>query len=157
MMKTIYKISMFIAAAMAFGSCAKNVSVGVNEADKRYFDAWLSVNAPEAEREGRGIYVFPEYTVEGTGATVEKDGFVIWKYVIRNLDGSIISYTDKQHAEQLGSYDPASYYGVQVQTTTPETNVSSYLSGLCHIRTLLRRKNTLLRRLSTATPSTKSK
>ena len=121
MMKTIYKISMFIAVAIAFGSCAKNVSVGVNEADKRYFDAWLSVNAPEAEREGRGIYVFPEYTVEGTGATVEKDGFVIWKYVIRNLDGSIISYTDKQHAEQLGSYDPASYYGVQVQTTTPET------------------------------------
>jgi hypothetical protein len=121
MMKTIYKISMFIAAAIAFSSCAKSVSVGVNEADKRYFDAWLSVNAPEAEREGRGIYVFPEYTVEGTGATVEKDGFVIWKYVIRNLDGSIISYTDKQHAEQLGSYDPASYYGVQVQTTTPET------------------------------------
>ena len=121
MMKTIYKISMFIAAAITFGSCAKNVSVGVNEANKRYFDAWLSVNAPEAERAGRGIYVLPEYTEEGTGAIVETDGFAIWRYTIRTLDGTINSYTDKEYAEQLGTYDPASYYGVQVQTTTPET------------------------------------
>ena len=121
MMKTIYKITMFIAAAIAFGSCAKNASVGVNEADKIYFDAWLSINAPEAERAGRGIYVLPEYTKEGTGTTVETDGFAILRYVIRNLDGTISSFTDKQYAEQLGTYDPSAYYGIQVQTTTPET------------------------------------
>lgn len=121
MIKTIYKISMFIAVAIAFGSCAKNVSVGVNEANKRYFDAWLSVNAPEAERAGRGIYVLPEFTKEGTGATVETDGFAIWRYTISSLDGTISSYTDSTYAKQLGTYDPASYYGVQVQTTTPET------------------------------------
>ncbi len=112
---------MFFAAAMTFCSCAKSVSVGINEADKRYFDAWLSVNAPEAERAGRGIYVFPEYTEEGTGITVEADGFAILRYVIRNLDGTISSYTDQKYAEQLGTYNPSSYYGVQVQTTTPET------------------------------------
>ena len=121
MMKTIYKISMFIAVAITFGSCAKNVSVGVNEANKRYFDAWLSVNAPEAERTGRGIYELPAYTKEGDGATVETDGFAILRYVIRALDGTISSYTDAKYAEQLGTYDPAAYYGVQVQTTTPET------------------------------------
>lgn len=121
MMKRIYRLSILAAAVMSLISCAKSVVEGQGEAKKRAFDAWLSVNAPEAERTGRGIYVLPEYTTEGTGETVEADGFAIIRYVTRSLDGTISDFTDKQYAEQLGSYNKASYYGTRVQTTTAET------------------------------------
>ncbi len=120
-MKKTHIIAIYVLAAAALFGCAKAQTEGVNDAAKRYFDAWLSVNAPEAERAGRGIYVYPEYTVEGTGAAVEADGFAIIKYVVMNLDGTISSYTDKGYAEQLGTYSPSEYYGARVQTTTPET------------------------------------
>ena len=121
MMKRIYRLSILAAAVMSLISCAKSVVEGQGEAKKRAFDAWLSVNAPEAERAGRGIYVLPEYTTEGTGETVEADGFAIIQYVTRSLDGTISDFTDKRYAEQLGIYDHASYYGAVVQTTTAET------------------------------------
>lgn len=121
MMKRIYRLSILAAAVMSLISCAKSVVEGQSEANKRAFEAWLSVNAPEAERTGRGIYVLPEYTTEGTGETVEADGFAIIRYVTRSLDGTISDFTDRQYAEQLGSYNKASYYGTRVQTTTAET------------------------------------
>jgi FKBP-type peptidyl-prolyl cis-trans isomerase len=124
-MKRIYKLSIFAAAVMSLAGCAKAVTEGQNEAIKRAFDAWLQekvINAgEEAVREGRGIYVLPEYTKDGDGAKVETDGFAIMRYTIRDLNGNITSYTNKEYAEQLGTYSPASYYGVQVQTTTAET------------------------------------
>jgi FKBP-type peptidyl-prolyl cis-trans isomerase len=133
-MKGIYKISMIVAALAALGSCAKVVSEGANEANRRVFDAWLSINAPEAQRSGRGIYELPEYTVAGTGAAVEKDGFAILRYVTRTLTGTITSYTDESYAKQLGEYDPAGYYGVQVQTTTSETIQAGLYDALSGMR-----------------------
>ena len=62
-MKSIYKISIVVAALALLSSCAKVAPVGANEANKRVFDAWLSINAPEAQRTGRGIYELPQYTV----------------------------------------------------------------------------------------------
>lgn len=120
-MKSIYRISLVLAAVAALCGCAKVVSEGANEANKRVFDAWLSVNEPDAQRIGRGVYELPKYTVEGTGAQVTEDGFAILRYVTRTLTGNITSYTDESYAKQLGEYNPTSYYGVQVQTTTAET------------------------------------
>lgn len=120
-MKKLHTIALSALAAICLFGCAKVQQEGINDAAKRYFDAWVAINAPEAVRTGRGIYVLPEYTKEGTGATVETNGFAIIKYVIRDLDGNISSYTDKEYAEQLGTYSPSGYYGATVQTTTPET------------------------------------
>lgn len=120
-MKKLHIITLSVLAAASLFSCAKAEKEGINDAAKMYFDAWVSINAPETVRAGRGIYVYPEYTVEGTGAVVETDGFAIIRYVIRDLDGTIINYTDREYAEQLGTYSPSGYYGTNVQTTTPET------------------------------------
>lgn len=122
-MKNISKISVLAIAAAAVLGCAKAVPAGTNDAAKRYFDAWLAVNAPDAERTGRGTYVVSEEIVReiSDGAIVEKDGFVVVRYKISTLEREISEYTDKETAEQLGKYNPASYYGVKIWTTTPET------------------------------------
>ena len=78
-MKSTHKISIIVAALAALCSCAKVVPEGANEANQRVFEAWISINAPDAQRTGRGIYELPEFTVEGTGAAVEKDGKIIPK------------------------------------------------------------------------------
>lgn len=105
--------------AVAAAGCAKAVQPGVNDANKRFLDAWLSVNHPDVKPSGLGIYVLEE--TDGTGVTVEKDGFAIVNYTIRDLDGNITSYTGKETAKQLGKYDTTFYYGPKVWTTTDET------------------------------------
>lgn len=120
-MKKIQIIVLSVIAIAAIGSCAKAVSEGVNEAEQRYFNAWISLNAPHTERIGRGTYVYPESIVEGTGAVVEKDGFAIVRYTCRSLEGDITGYTNKETAEQLGNYSPSSFYGADILTTTDGT------------------------------------
>ena len=117
--------------AVAAAGCAKTVQPGVNDANKRFLDAWLSVNHPDVKPSGLGIYVLEE--TEGTGAAVEKDGFAIVNYTIRDLDGNISSYTGKETAKQLGKYDTTFYYGSKVWTTTDETiqaGVSDAIVGM---------------------------
>ena len=125
MMKRIYRITTLIALAAALCSCAKAVSEGTNDANKRYFDAWISLQKTPLERAGRGIYVYPESVVNGTGAAVEKDGFAIVRYKCTDLSGNITSYTSKDAAEQLGLYSPSEYYGVEVITTADEIGRAS--------------------------------
>ena len=130
MMRRIYRITTLIALAAALCSCAKAVSEGANDADKRYFDAWISLQKTPLERAGRGIYVYPESVVDGTGATVEKDGFAIVRYKCTDLSGNITSYTYKEAAEQLGLASPSEYYGVEVITTADETIQAGVADGI---------------------------
>jgi hypothetical protein len=106
------------------------VSEGANDANKRYFDAWISLQKTPLERAGRGIYVYPESVVDGTGATVEKDGFAIVRYKCTDLSGNITSYTYKDAAEQLGLDSPSEYYGVEVITTADETIQAGVADGI---------------------------
>ena len=121
-MKNIYKISVFVIAAAVLG-CAKAVPEGTNDAAKRYFDAWIALNEPDAERVGRGTYVLSEEIVneDPDGIIVEKDGFVIVRFKTTSLEGNILEYIDREVAEQLGKYSKSSYYGTKIWTTTPET------------------------------------
>ena len=116
-MKNIYKSILYIAIAAVVASCAKYVGEGTNVAKKRYFDAWMSLNYPnlkpswDGKESAVGIYIMPEYEVEGTGKTVSKDGFALIEYTQYDLAGNIGEYTDSVVARQLGTFDPASYYG----------------------------------------------
>lgn len=114
----------FIAAAAVLMTtgCAKHAATGANEANKRYFDAWMSLNYPELYEKGPvgiGIYVIKEE--EGTGIEVKEDGYVLLDYVITDLEGNISSYTTKEIAEQLGTYAEGNYYGPKFQTTIEGT------------------------------------
>ena len=118
-MKRILKAILYTAAAVAIAGCAKEVNEGSNDANKRFFDAWIHINHPDITPTELGVYVLDKK--EGNGATVEKDGFAILDCIITDLDGNITSYTDKETAKQLGQYDTAYYYGPKVLTTTEGT------------------------------------
>ena len=118
-MKNIYRSLFYILAVAAIASCAKTVSESANQANKRYIDAWMHINHPGISASGLGIYVLDQN--EGTGVTVEKDGYAIVEYVTTDLEGNIASYTDKMIAKQLGVYDTTTYYGPQVWLTADET------------------------------------
>lgn len=118
-MNKIIKTAAYILAGFVVLSCAKAVKTGPNEAEQRYFNAWMSQNHPGVQPTGLGIYILEEE--DGTGATVKEDGFIYADYVTTDLQGNITSYTDKQTAKQLGTYDTTSFYGPKVMSTTEGT------------------------------------
>ena len=118
-MKKAFSAALYIAAAILMAGCAKTVVPGPNEANKRYFDAWMHINHPGVEPSGLGIYVIDEQ--EGTGASVTDKGFALVDYRISSLEGNISSYTDKETAKQLGDYNVTGYYGPKFWTTYKTT------------------------------------
>ena len=134
-------ISFLIAAvAIAVVGCAKQAASGVNDANKRYFDAWMEVNHPDLQPTGLGIYIFPKEEVSGTGAEVKKDGFVQLDYIVSDLQGNITSYTGKETAEQLGDYNVANYYGPKFQTTMEGSIPAGLADALIGMKVGARRK-----------------
>ena len=130
-MKKILSVILYTLAAVAIAGCAKEVNVGSNDANKRFFDAWIHVNYPDLTPTELGVYVLEEKA--GSGAAVEKDGYAVIDYVITDLEGNISSYTYKETAKQLGQYDTAYYYGPKVITTTEGTiqaGVADVLLGM---------------------------
>lgn len=97
-----------IATALISIGCAKQIKLGPNEANKRYFDAWLQVNGIDVKPSGRGIYVLEDDP--GTGIEIKKDGFAFLEYTTTDLEGNVTSYTGAEVAKQLGEYSESSYY-----------------------------------------------
>ena len=130
-MKGTFTKALYIAAAIIIAGCAKTVTPGPNEANKRYFDAWMELNYPDVKPTGLGIYVLDE--TKGDGVEVADSGFVLVDYRITNLEGEISSYTDAQTAKQLGTYDQTSYYGAKFWTTyqtTIQAGLGDALKGM---------------------------
>lgn len=119
---------LYVAALLLTAACAKTVSQGPNEDEKRFFEAWMKLNHPDAERSGRGIYIISE-TV-GSGAEVKKDGYLLADYTIRDLDSNIILYTGKNAAKQMGDYDTTKYYGPKFLTTFKESMRAGLLDAV---------------------------
>ena len=63
-------ILVIAAAAAVCVSCVRSESSGLNDANKRYFDAWMKINHPDAKRDGLGIYILEE--TAGTGISAGK-------------------------------------------------------------------------------------
>ena len=118
-MKKTFKSILFIIAAAAVIGCAKMVSESANDANRRYLEAWKSVNYPDAATSELGTYIIDNQ--EGNGASVEKDGYAIVEFTATDLEGNISSYTDKEVAQQLGQYDSTAYYGPKVWITADQT------------------------------------
>lgn len=115
-MKKIFASALLAAAALAFAGCAKHETSGPNDANRRYFDAWMEVNHPDVQPTGLGIYIIEDNP--GTGSTVTDKGYVYLDYVTSNLSGKISVYTDAETARQLGEYDKTKYYGPKFMSTS---------------------------------------
>ena len=118
MKKTIVSL-ISAAAVLVIAGCAKQAVIGPNDENKRYFDAWMQLNHPEADSTGLGIYILEEEP--GTGVAVEADGYVLLDFVTTDLEGNISAYTDAETAKQLGTYNETYYYGPKFQTTAEST------------------------------------
>lgn len=130
-MKKALSTALYIAAALILAGCAKTVTPGPNEANKRYFDAWMLLNYPDIQPSGLGIYVISE--TEGNGVEVKDEGYVLIDYRIMDLEGNITSYTDAQTAKQLGTYNETAYYGPKFSVThktTIQAGVGDALYGM---------------------------
>ena len=125
------KVTIYLLGIVSFlfaASCAKEATVGANDANKRYLEAWVSVNKdkyPNITKTGIGIYVIDEKKGNG-GKEVKDEGFVFVDYTISNLDGKITSYNTYEVAKQMGTDSPTSYYGPKVWLT----NDGSMYAGL---------------------------
>ena len=112
-MKKTY-LYLMLAAVVACG-CAKTPSTGLNDAAKRYFDAWIHVNHPDAKPTELGSYIIEEQV--GTGAVAgdaDDTPYVLADYTLRGLDGTVQETTSELVAQQVGTYDPADFYGPEV-------------------------------------------
>ncbi len=130
-MKKFITTALYASIILIMAGCAKHVSTGPNEANERYFDAWMKVNHPTAKPSGLGIYVLNEKKGSGQSqAEVKENGYAYLSYKISSLSGEISSYTDKETAKQLGDYDTTTYYGPKFNSTIPGTSPAGFLEGL---------------------------
>ncbi len=109
MKKTLIYLTL---ASLILGGCAKAVTVGTNDASKRYFDAWIQVNYPDLSPTALGAYVIEE--TAGTGAALqdaETDAYVRLNYTVRSLDGTVSTTTYPYLSKQLGTYSETSWCG----------------------------------------------
>lgn len=127
-MKKVLLITLSIATALGIFSCAKVQKTGANDATRRYFDAWMHVNHPDLEPTGLGIYILEDK--EGTGREVTDKGCAFVDYIISDLEGNITSYSGKETARQLGTYDTTTYYGPGKWFTAASENVSVLQAGI---------------------------
>ena len=118
-MNKFYLTLSYIIIALAAAGCAKTETIGPNDANQRYFEAWMHINHPDATPTGLGIYVIDNQT--GAGAKVGEKGFILLDYKATDLDGIIGSYTDMLTAQQMGEYSVTNYYGPKFLTTTETT------------------------------------
>lgn len=118
-MKKSFTKAVYIAAACLMISCAKTEKIGPNDANQRYFDAWMQVNHPEATPSGLGVYIIEDH--QGNGVKVGEKGFVLIDYKVTDLEGNITTYSDALSAKQLGEFSKTKYYGPHFWTTVPTT------------------------------------
>lgn len=115
-------IAILSAVMMLTMSCAKDQKPGANDSAKRYFDAWISINHPDAKYVSPGVYILTEDEVIGTGETLPDSSYAMVSCTARLLDGTISYTTDAEVAKRLGIYDKTDYYG---------TEVWSFCQGYC--------------------------
>lgn len=99
-------------ALLLMSACAKDVEKKENSA-KTYFDAWVAVNCPDAQKTKSGVYILEDQ--EGSGAQVGTEGsYIRLNFTTRELDGKVTSTTYESLAKQLGTYSENSYYGPRI-------------------------------------------
>ena len=99
-------------AALFLSACAKTSNPGPNAAAKRYLEAWIQVNHPDAKKTPLGAYILEETvgTGEAPGAVTDNASVRV-SCTISTLAGNISYTTDKALAKQLGTYSETGYYG----------------------------------------------
>ena len=105
---------------LCLAACGRTVTTSKHEADKRSFDAWVTVY-----KEQHPEYLWKQTTlgswiledIPGTGELItgtEDTVYVLANHTIRNTSDKITSTSVAKVAQQLGTYDEVRYYGPTV-------------------------------------------
>lgn len=114
-MKKTYILAIYTLVLLC--GCAKVKSEGVNDADKRYLDAWLQVNHPDwvSKKVSPGYYVIED--IPGTGEQISVPAvtpYIRTHFRMTDLYGNILSSTYIEDAYKTRSYIKSAYYGPSV-------------------------------------------
>lgn len=114
-MKKTVILALCAATVLLGQSCSKAPKIGINDASKKYLDAWIKVNHPEAKKVSPGVYILSETPGNGVLAgSVEDHYYVRIEYTTRDLKGNILKTTNARTAQQIGTYDKTAYYGPEI-------------------------------------------
>lgn len=102
---------LLLGAALAAG-CAKERANTDNADNKTFIEAWLKSRYPGVGASGIGIYILDDKP--GTGAAYNGEDYIYAEYTSRDLDGNIMSTTDRKVSQQIGTYQPSYFYGPAV-------------------------------------------
>lgn len=103
---------LLLVAVLALSGCSKSTTVNSNEAAKKYFEAFMQINHPDARRTNLGAYVIED--VAGTGKALGDTAtspYVIVEYTVTDLNGNVAATTYEDVAKKVGTYEFATYYG----------------------------------------------
>lgn len=117
-------------------SCEKNETTGVNDSNKRFLEAWLKINHPEAVKDGLGIYILEETIGSGKAAGKAEDfPYAYITYTATDLEGNVLESTDASVAKQLGSYADGNYYGpvIRMRNSTALTAGQEMVLNPMHV------------------------
>lgn len=137
MRRTVTAVTVSAAALLAV-SCAKERETSSGEDEKRYFDAWVTVQKekhPEYmwEKTGSGIYLLEDAQVPD-GDVVTDSVYLMVDYTCTDLNGTIIDTNSEElsHKTDL-NYDKSYYYGPEVWTNSDaalNVGVRDMISGM---------------------------
>ena len=109
--------AILIAASFMIAGCARHEVTGTNDANVRYFNAWMKANGYTEGSKFTDLGAYIIDSDEGTGTEIKEGGYVLMDYVITDLEGNITSHTTEETARQLGTYEEGNYYGPKFQST----------------------------------------
>lgn len=103
----------FVAIVAAAG-CAKQTETPANEAEKRYFDAWMEIHHPDVTPTEHWVYIIDEEKTSSTSPEALSKDYVFVTYTQKDLSGNISETTDSLVAKQLNQFQRQNYYGPAV-------------------------------------------
>lgn len=109
-----YIIPSVVALALAI-SCSKVASTGINDENKRVFDAWRELHYPDAKKTALGAYIIEDEP--GTGPKMSDSQtypYIRFTYTIYDLKGNVQKTTSEKLAQQVGTYSDEGYFGPQI-------------------------------------------
>lgn len=111
-MRKTYILTIFTLILLC--GCAKIQSEGINDADKRFLDAWIQVYHPEwlSKKVSPGYYIIED--IPGTGEEIgipALSPYVRTNFRMLDIYGNILSSTYVEDAYKTRSYNITDYYG----------------------------------------------
>lgn len=113
-MKKSTLLAIVASSCLAF-SCARVVTEGLNEQNRKVFDAWRESAYPSAVKTALGAYIIED--TPGSGVLMDNSTLYPYlraKYSVTDLKGNYSATSYEDIAKQLGTYSESDYYGPAV-------------------------------------------